>query len=166
MVKPYLVDRGFTMEDVGWMLGVLGSGMGLCGALLGGHLVGRLGRRRALLLFGALQIMTMLVYAGSTWADPRLVWLAVGSEHLVSGMATVSLFTAMMDTCRPGHAGTDYTVQASVVVIAQGLGAAVSGWFAEALGWGPFFGLSAVLCVGAVLVVARHRAPRPFGWVA
>lgn len=161
MVKPFLVDWGFGLEDVGWMLGVLGSAAGLTGAMIGGQVVSRIGRRRALLLFGFLQIMTMVGYA---WASsPWMVWLAVGSEHLISGMATVSLFTAMMDTCRSGHAGTDYTVQASVVVIAQGIGAATSGFVAAALGWPAFFLLSAALCAVAVVVVARHRAPAPFG---
>lgn len=161
MVKPFLVDKGFGLDDVGWMLGVLGSAAGLTGAMIGGQAVSRIGRRRALLLFGFLQIMTMVGYA---WASsPWMVWLAVGTEHLISGMATVSLFTAMMDTCRPGHAGTDYTVQASVVVIAQGIGAATSGFVAAALGWPAFFLLSAALCAVAVGVVARHRAPAPFG---
>ncbi len=38
-------------------------------------------------------------------------------EHFAGGMATVALFTCMMKHCRPGHEGSDYTVQASIVVI-------------------------------------------------
>lgn len=166
MVKPFLVDRGYGLADVGWMLGVVGSTMGLLGAAVGGVAVTRLGRRRALLLFSALQIGTMGLYGVASVADPRWAWAALTTEHCISGMATVSLFTAMMDVCRPGHAGTDYTVQASVVVIAQGLGAALSGYFADRLGWPAFFGLSALLCAGAVWGVARHRAPAPFAWAS
>ena len=44
------------------------------------------------------------------------------AEHLASGMATAALFTAMMDACADGSAATDYTVQASVVVLATGVG--------------------------------------------
>lgn len=165
MVKPFCVDRGMDLGDVGWMLGVLGSGLGLLGALIGGRAVARWGPMRTLLAFGTAQVGTMMGYvAASTMSSVAWIWIASAAEHLVSGMATVTLFTAMMDRCRPGQAGTDYTVQASVVVISQGLAAALSGFVAEALGWPLFFAASAGLCALAVLAVARLRAPAPFGW--
>ena len=49
-------------------------------------------------------------------------------------MATAALFTCMMDWCRPGHSGSDYTVQASTVVIASGIAASLSGVTAHHLG--------------------------------
>lgn len=77
-------------------------------------------------------------------------------------MATAALFTVMMEACRPEHAGTDYTVQASLVVIATGLAAAVSGFSAQALGYAGHFVLSAALCaVGTAYVLLTFHPPRP-----
>ena len=56
-------------------------------------------------------------------ADRGLVWTACITEHLFGGMATVALFTLMMDASDPEHAGTDYTLLACAVVVAQGLAA-------------------------------------------
>ena len=98
-----------------------------------------------------------------------LLFLATGSrperplvvaEHLTSGMATASLFTAMMDRCRPSRAASDYTVQASVVVVAQGIFSASSGHFAPPLLSYPVFFLccAAISAVGALLAAVGLRA--------
>lgn len=159
MVRPLLVDQGLDLADVGWMLGWLGSGMGLTGALVGGWLAGRVGRRPALLACGVLQSASILGYAWAA-AYPSLgaLWAAGAAEHLFGGMATAALFTAMMDACRPDRAATDYTLQASVVVAATGLGSVVAGLSAHALGYVTHFGVSAALSLLAVGMVAIFRA--------
>jgi predicted MFS family arabinose efflux permease len=87
-----------------------------------------------------------------------------GFEHLASGMATASLFTAMMDWSRPQYSGSDYTVQASAVVIATGTAATVAGMSADALGYGVHFIVCAALSAVALVVVAKlfpTTFPRP-----
>lgn len=157
MLRPFLADAGLTIADIGWLVGTVGFVAGLLGALLGGALVHRLGARRSLLLFGVLQAATVLAYAVVARA-PELHSLAIvcGVEHLASGMATAALFTAMMSGCRPGSAATDYTVQASAVVIATGAAQAASGFSAAALGYSYHFLLAAVLSVLALIGVSRR----------
>ncbi len=162
MVRPFLVDAGLTLADIGWLIGTVGSAMGLIGAILGGMLVIHLGRRTALVTFAALQTGTMILYAVASVRGLDWAYVAVVTEHLSSGMATAALFTAMMDVCRVGSEGVDYTVQASVVVIAQGLAAIASGFVADALGYPLYFTASVVLCALAAAVAFRHSAPEPF----
>jgi predicted MFS family arabinose efflux permease len=161
MLRTFLVDSGLTLTDIGWMLGGVGFTAGLLGALLGGGLVVRLGRRRALLLFGATQAGAVLLYALAARGGASLPLLTAvcAVEHVASGMATAAVFTAMMDACRPEHAATDYTVQASVVVLATGGAAAVSGFSAAALGYSTHFALSAALCVAGTLYAALTFHP-------
>ena len=63
----------------------------------------------------------------------------------------------MMDRCRPEAASTDYTVQASAVVIATAGMSALSGFGAAHLGYAGNFFASAALAVLALVVV---------GWIA
>jgi hypothetical protein len=72
-------------------------------------------------------------------------------------MATAALFTAMMDRARPTHAGVDYSVQASIVVIATGLASVASGVSAASLGYGSHFLLAAAISAGAVVIASRNR---------
>lgn len=160
MLRTYLVDSGLGLSEVGWMLGFVGFTAGLLGALLGGALLNRLGPRRALLLFGVLQAGAVLLYVLATrGVSPTLLTIICGVEHLTSGMATATLFSVMMDRCRPAHAASDYTVQASLVVLATGAAAALSGFSAQALGYARHFTLAAGVCALAVLWVALTFPP-------
>jgi predicted MFS family arabinose efflux permease len=147
MLRPFLVDLGLEMDEIGWLLGSVGFGAGLVGALLGGWAVNRLGRRNSLVGFGGFQVVAVALYffpaVGATSA-----WVLYGVctlEHLAGGMATAALFTIMMDKCQRHNAATDYTVQASTVVIATGAAAAVSGFMAEAVGYPAHFLLASAL---------------------
>ena len=75
-------------------------------------------------------------------------------------MATVALFTLMMDASDPQHAGTDYTLLASVVVVVSSLGHMLGGWLADHWGLPPTFalgaGLGALGCLALVAWLDRH----------
>lgn len=147
MLRPFLVDRGLSLGEIGWISGTVGSAAGLVGALAGGALVGRLGRGRSLVVFGLLQAVSNVGYWWAALATtPReALYVVCGLEHLFGGMATVALFTSMMDRCRVELAGTDYTLQASVVVIATGAFSASSGFSASRLGYPGHFAAAAAL---------------------
>jgi len=147
MLRPYLVDSGLTLAEIGTLLGAVGFGAGLVGALAGGVAVSRLGRTRALIAFGAAQSAAVGAYVFLASTTPSMTVLAcvIGAEHVFAGMATAALFTAMMDQCRPGHEGSDYTLMASVVVIASGGASLISGVMAERLGYALHFGLASLL---------------------
>lgn len=154
MIRPYLVDINLGVSAIGTLVGVTGSGAGLVGALLGGAFTGRLGSRRALFVFGGLNACALSSYAWLAWGWLGRDWLvaAVAAEHVAGGMATVALFTCMMRWCRPGHEGSDYTLQASLVVVSTGIAHALSGFSAHALGYATHFTLAAVLTFTAAAI--------------
>lgn len=154
MVRPLLVDRGLSLSDIGWMMGTVGFIAGLLGALVGGWAAGRGSRRRVLTLFAIVQTLAALSYAGLEWMSaPSWVAGVVAVEHFASGLATAALFTTMMDRCHPETASTDYTVQASVVVISTGAASALAGYSASALGYaGHFVGCAALASLAVVVV--------------
>lgn len=149
MVRPWLIDAGWSLEGLGGLLGVGGSAFGLVGALIGGWLAGR-SRIAAVVGSGVAQAtcIAALAVAGDGVVPLVLV------EHVASGMTTAALFTAMMDRCRHRLEATDYTLQASLVVISAGLGASLSGFGAEALGYPWFF----AGCAGLGLLAAGLAA--------
>jgi predicted MFS family arabinose efflux permease len=162
MIRPWLVDVGYSEGDIGALLGLGGFFAGLVGALGGGWAVPRLGLGAALVGFSTLQVTGPLAYALAAAVGPSwpVVAAAAAWEHLVGGMATAALFTAMMEASRPTDAATDYTLQASVVVLASGVGAALSGLVAAHLGYFGTFLIAGALAVLAPLVVARPAMRR------
>ncbi len=157
MVKPMMVDFGYDKGEIGAIVGVAGSVAGLLGALAGGLGVRPLGRRRALLGFGVLQILAVGTYVipALGWRDPAVFYVSVSADAFFGGMATTALFTLMMDQCRPHRAAVDYTTQACVVVITTLGAATLSGVSAACLGYLGHFALTTLLSLLGLLGVAR-----------
>jgi RhtX/FptX family siderophore transporter len=157
MLRPFLADAGLTLEDIGWLLGTVGFVAGLLGSLCGGALVNRLGRRTSLIAFGVLQAAAVAGYAFLAAGRPGMpaLYVLCAAEHFTGGMATAALFTCMMDWCSREESATDYTVQASAVVIATGFASAVAGFSAQALGYVGHFALATALATAALAVVHR-----------
>jgi MFS transporter, PAT family, beta-lactamase induction signal transducer AmpG len=154
--RSFLVDQHLELKDIAYIVGTVGVVAGMAGAITGGTLVGVIGRKRALILFGFAQVITVLGYAYLSATEPsyRELYAWTAFEYFASGMATAALFTAMMDWSRPTYSGTDYTVQASAVVIATGSSAMLGGASAELLGYTNHFLVCAALCVVSIAAVA------------
>jgi MFS family permease len=165
MLRPMFVDRYISMVALGWITGTAGFIAGLVGAMVGGAFVGLYGRHRMLMIFGLLQAVAVASYALLAIGplDLTRVYMICIFEHLASGMATAALFTMMMDATRPHAAGTDYTAQASVVVLATGIASALSGFSAQKIGYPAHFGVAAALCLVATGLVPLHRARVLYG---
>lgn len=170
MTRTMLVDAGYTLGDIGLLFGTWGSVAGLLGAMLGGVLAQRAGRRFALVAAGTVHAVLLTAYAwpafqGVAATNSReLIGFLIVVEHLTGGMATVALFTSMMDICDPRTGATDYTVQASVVVAAQFAGSALSGFSSGAIGYGPHFllvGVASIAGVGTMAAMFPRRPPPP-----
>ncbi len=157
MLRPFLSDAGLRAGDIGLVLGTAGFVASLVGAMVGGALVNRLGRLRSLLVFGLLQALAVASYAYLALGSPTVVelYVACSGEHFVGGMATAALFTCMMDWSRAETGATDYTIQASAVVIATGAASLVSGFVADAIGYAAHFGLASGLSLLSLVCVAR-----------
>jgi len=152
--KPFLVDLHYGLADIGRLTGTVGSIAGIAGAMLGGILVTRIGRRRSLVVFGLGQAIAVAGYVYLAAAPPstEALYAVCSLETLASGAATAALFTCMMDWSERFSSGTDYTVQASAVVIAQVGFAVLGGFSAKQFGYVEHFAISALLCVAAVLL--------------
>ena len=74
-----------------------------------------------------------------------------------------SILVRLANASDPQHAGTDYTLQASTVVIATGLASAAGGALGDALGYGALFALAALLsaagCALLLWALAARRVP-------
>lgn len=164
MMKPWLVDNGYRLEEIGALIGLFGSGAGLVGALVGGWVASRFSRLKSLIYLALAQAVATSTYLLPIFTAPAAwkVALSTSVDNGISGMATVTLFAAMMDRCRKGHSASDYAIQASFVVISQTLASALSGVSAEYLGYGKHFvGISVIGLLVAFVVWRSLRKVMP-----
>lgn len=160
MVRPFLVDYGLDISEIGALLGTVGFVSGLLGALIGGVLTRYLGRLPAILWFGVIQALSVWAYLLITtqMVGYNGLMAIAAMEYFTGGLATVALFTAMMDVADPEAGATDYTVQASMVVIATILAGIAAGFVAETIGYAGNFAVSGSLSLlGALVLVWVYR---------
>jgi MFS family permease len=157
LVGPFMRDHGLTLATIALMKGTVGSLTSLAGAALGGWLAYRAGRRFTLLACGLLQTASLLCYVAvaSGVGGIGMLWAGTITEHLLGSMATVALFTLMMDASDPEHAGTDYTLSACAVVVTMGLASFAGATVADAAGYATGFGAGCVLSLVGCLALAR-----------
>ncbi|MEM1206569.1 MAG: MFS transporter [Acidobacteriota bacterium] len=156
-----LLELGLDLADIGLLAGMLYAVGALTGSLAGGALVPRLGRRRALLGFAALQAVAILAYLLPTGAAPSPL-LVAGPLALVAfagGASTAALYTAMMDASRPETAGTDFTIQQSLCAVGPVIGTSLSGFSVAGWGFAGHFVLCAVVACGAFFLAFFQTLP-------
>ena len=153
MTGPLLTDAGYSLAEIGVITGVAGATAGVLGAFVGGAVLLRLGHREALLGFGVLQAAGLAGYLFVVAGVHDLYALGaiVYFEQFVDGLSTVALFTMMMDRCRAQSPGTDYSLQASLMVTVTGVAAMVGGLFTDQFGYAAVFTAAALLTLLALL---------------
>ena len=162
LMGPFLNDFGLTTEMIAFMKGTVGSVTSLLGALIGGWFTFVVGRRQALLSCGIAQAscFVLLIIAAMNIGGTALLWWIVILEGVIGTMATVALFTLMMDAADPEHAGTDYTLLASVVVVVGSIANVTAGVIGDLAGYAAAFSTGTVLafagCLILVFVLDRH----------
>jgi MFS family permease len=163
LLGPFLIDQGMDKEAIALMKGTVGSATSLFGAVIGGWLAFSAGRRTAVLASGVAQAAsyTLYIVAAMGIGGVSLLWVATICEGVIGTMATVALFTLMMDASDPEHAGTDYTLFASLVVVMGPVGNLSGAFIADKLGYAPTFALGSILALAGTLIVVRMLDQKP-----
>jgi MFS family permease len=155
IIGPFLSDYGLSKETIALMKGTVGSSTSVVGALLGGWFTFRVGRRQAILISGLAQAGCFVFYilAAANVGGMPLLWWATILEGIIGTMATVALFTLMMDASDPEHAGTDYTLLASVVVLVSAVANFATALIADRFDYVSSFIIGTVLAVIGCMTV-------------
>jgi MFS family permease len=165
MTGPLLTDSGLSLAEIGVITGAAGATAGVLGSFIGGATLLKLGHRQALLGFGVLQALGLAGYLLVVGGVRDLIAISaiVYFEQFVDGLSTVALFTLMMDRCREGSPGTDYTLQASLMVMVTGLAALSGGVFTDRFGYAAVFAAAAAITllalIPAILFFRSSRRP-------
>ncbi len=159
LVVPFLLKTGFSMTEVGLATKGVGVAAIILGGLLGGLLMAWWPLRRALLVFGLVQLSTSLVLLVLALKGRSLTWMlaAITFENLGYGLGTAAYTAFMMRLCDKGLAATQYALVSSLMALARVVFASPAGVAAEALGWPAFFGLCAGLALPGLLLLLRFE---------
>jgi len=188
MVKPFWIDRGLSIAEIGLVSTSFGVLATIAGALIGGRFTSRWGIYRALLLFGLAQALSNLGYATVSWLNPPTPTLALGGvtdtmralaepgrglvyaasmiESFTGGLGSAAFLSFLMHVCEKEHAAVQYAALSAIFALSRDVAGAISGWATTHLGYTAYFVLTFLLAFPALalLPIVRtwiHDRPAP-----
>jgi MFS transporter, PAT family, beta-lactamase induction signal transducer AmpG len=155
MANPLYVALHFTKVEVATISKVYGVVATLVGVALGGVFVARFGVFRSLLVCGAMQACSNLMYALQVSAghDVAVLTVTIGGENLTGGMASAAFVAYLSNLCSREFTATQYALLSSLATVGLNVLAASGGALAQSLGWSNFFVLSTLLCLPSLLLL-------------
>ena len=162
VLRPYLVDHGYDMKEIGMMSGMLGTGFAFFVSLGAGFVVRRIGVHIARIAFSAFTLLTTIYfyYIATTGFNTLMICLGIIMLWSSYGMSTIVVYTTAMESVRPGREGTDFTIQTVITHLSGLLIALVCGNVVDAFGFNALFLQQvalAALSMGYVVVAFRRR---------
>lgn len=125
VLRSYLVDLGYSLMEIGLLMGIAGTGTAFLSSFLAGLLVRKIGLYRSRILFALFILFTTIYFLCLFRGVPSTPLLYLGTMLLWSsyGMATIVVYTTAMNCVRNGCEGTDFTIQ-TVLTHLSGIGMA------------------------------------------
>ncbi|HET9441553.1 MAG TPA: AmpG family muropeptide MFS transporter [Longimicrobiales bacterium] len=138
---PFLVQTGFSETEIGAILGGIGLGATIFGALFGGAVVARLGINRSLWIFGLLQVASNLMYyfQAVIGKSNNFLILTMVVENFCTGLVTAGFVAFLMSLCSIRFSATQYALLSSLMSASRDIVVAPFGGVAESVGWSNYF---------------------------
>jgi PAT family beta-lactamase induction signal transducer AmpG len=156
MTNPFLLDIGFTKEDIATIVKLYGVIATIAGSLIGGSLVYRWGVVRTLWICGIGHALTnlMFVLQAQVGADPHVLALGITMENITGGMGASAFVAFISNLTNRRYTATQYALLSSFAAFGRTWLSTPAGLFAESLGWTWFFAFATLLAVPGLAVLA------------
>lgn len=153
MVKPYFVDLGYDIKEIGFISGIFGTACGALMTIPAGILIRKKGVEKSFWIFPVLSLITAIYFFALTFTGHPLFMIYVGVALLWSayGMSSVFIYTLGMKIVRPGKEGTDFTIQIVITHLSSLIIAIMSGKIADAITYRGLFAIE--IGLGIVLLI-------------
>lgn len=172
LIRPLLVDRGFSLAEIGQLLGIVSYIARIVGALIAGALITRwsqhksrrLVARASLIGFGLLSNFATLFYILPAVAPLHEVFGVANSFVLyaiciiasaIQSMGYTALLAAMMDRADPETAATDYTTQISAAFVGITATTVLAGRLAQTYGYAVTLIISVLISLIAIALIPK-----------
>ncbi len=117
----------------------------------------KLSINRALWIFGAVQLVTILGFAWLSVAghDPVVLFIVVSAEYLGVGLGTVALIAYIARETSRAFTATQFALFTSLIAVPRTFANASTGFLIEAMGYTAFFLLCTAVAVPGMLMLLK-----------
>ncbi|HKT74417.1 MAG TPA: MFS transporter [Steroidobacteraceae bacterium] len=160
LFTPFMMDSGFTKTEIGLLIKFLFMGSAIVGGIIAGVLMVRLGLVRSMLIFGALQAVSNLLYCAlaAVGKSYPIMVAAVTIEHVAGAMGNTALIALIMALCDVRFSAFQYALLSAIALLPRyGLGYP-AGWVADHGGWFVYYVVSFLIALPGLAMVWAMRS--------
>jgi PAT family beta-lactamase induction signal transducer AmpG len=161
LLRPFLIDMGYSADDRGVALGTVGLGRDARGHVPRRRRDDAIGLGHALWVFGILQIGSNAGYIllADHPVDRPLMYAAIGFEQLTSGMGTGAFSVLLLGSRSAASRRRSSRSSRACSALPRILAGPVSGFLVDAIGWRAFFWFTIACGFPGLVLLARFVPP-------
>jgi PAT family beta-lactamase induction signal transducer AmpG len=172
MASPFMVDLGIKVH-YGWISGGVGLPFSIIGAMAGGWMISKYSLKKTLWPFLLAQNLTNVIYMFLALGLSKFVILNTGADtvtpignfnlllvasvhafdQFAGGLGTSVLVTFLMRTCLSDFKAAHFAIGTGLMNISGVLSGVGSGFLAQWLGYGYFFGISFLASIPGMILI-------------
>ena len=157
LATPFYLDMGFTKTEIGLIAKNAGLWPSIIGGLIGGIWMVKIGISRALWLFGFVQLISIVGFAGLTQFPQNKIalGLAIGFEAVGVGLGTVAFVAFIARTTNPAYTATQFALFTSLAALPRTVINSFAGVIVEQIGWLNFYWLCMFLAIPGMFLLFK-----------
>jgi len=157
LLRPFLVDMGYSDFDRGIALATVGLVATLVGAFMGGAVTTTIGLGHSLWIFGVLQIASNVGYImlARSEVNRPLMYGALGFESLTQGLGTGAFSVLLLRMTQKRFSATQYALFSSLFSMPRILAGPITGFVVFSTGWEPFFWMTILAGIPGLVLLQR-----------
>lgn len=157
LLQPFYIDLGFSLTQIAAVVKPVSFASMLGGGLIGGIVILRLGINRALWIFGLVQMLSILGFAGLAVIGANLwaLTLAVTFEYLGIGLGTAAFVAFIARATNKRFSATQYALFSSFIALPGILSGPFAGELIAATGYTHFFLICTAIALPGLLMLPK-----------
>lgn len=157
LATPFYLDMGYSRTEIGSVAKVAALWAVIVGGIVGGLLMLRLSINRALWVFGAVQLLTILGFVWLSTAGHTLTGLfaVVSAEYFGVGLGSIALTAYIARETSKAFTATQFALFSSFIAVPRTFANASTGYLIEWMGYTHFFWLCTVVAIPGMLLLLK-----------
>lgn len=163
MAKPFLMDIGVTVAQIGFLQGVVGIGATIAGTLGGGFFIAKKGLHRGLWVLGIIHACNPLFYTwlalihkkGESLGSLGLIHVGTVNalENFAVGLGTIAFVNFLMRTCKKEYTSAHYAIATGLMALSGMFASFFSGFIASKIGYMHYFMFCAIASIPGMMIL-------------
>lgn len=157
LATTFYLQLGFSLSEIGVVSKTVSLWASICGGLLGGIWMIKLGINKSLWIFGVLQAIAILGFAwlDQVGQDTTVLAIVIGFEAFAVGLGTAAFVAYIMRETDQRYTATQFALFTSLAAVPRTFMNSAVGYIVDMMGWFNFYVLCFILALPGMLMLYK-----------